>query len=409
MWRRRLLVLAIQLLIFAVLVELGSVASYFYDTGQWYYGHRPVKALIAETTRGELTGDVLHPYFGPIHRTGVRPETNNVGFGSPHKFPFMRANDRQFLLGIFGGSVARLFCDRGAERLVAELRWSPRFAGRDIVPLCFAHEGYKQPQQLLVLAYFLSIGQQFDAVVNIDGFNEVALGTYNNDRGHDVSMPSPLHLDPLVSLIDRSTMTSPMLYSLAAINRDKERMNALAAQIQEAPLASWGFVLDRYYEFTRDRYQKELARFETLATVPASSLIQITPALKARRGDELYSDIADAWASASLLMRDMLAARSASYVHVLQPNQYYSRHKFNDAEARLALNPATPFKPAVERGYPALRRAGQALGARETFIDATALFDTEMQPVFEDDCCHYTTRGYERLAELLAAKLAAAE
>jgi hypothetical protein len=409
MWRRRLIVLAIQLLIFAVLVELGSVAFYLYDTGQFYYRQRPVKALIAETARGELTGDVLHPYFGPIHRTGVRPETNNIGFGSPHTFPFMRENDRQFLLGIFGGSVARLFCDRGSQRLIANLRQSPRFAGRDIVPLCFAHEGYKQPQQLIVLAYFLSIGQQFDAVVNIDGFNEVALGTYNNDRGHDVSMPSPLHLDPLVSLLDRSTMTPAMLYSLAAINRDKERMNALAVRIQDAPLASWGFVLDRYYERTRDHYQKELARLATLTTVPASSLVQITPAVKARRGDELYSDIADAWVSASLLMHDMLAARSTPYVHALQPNQYYSRHHFGDAEARIALNPATAFKPPVDRGYPALQRAGKALGTRETFVDATALFDAEAQPVYEDDCCHYTARGYELLAELLAAKLLAAD
>jgi hypothetical protein len=408
MWRRRLIVLAIQVLIFLAIGELGGLAYYMYDTGQWYYRHRPARTLIAETARGELTGDVLHPYFGPIHRTGVRPETNNIGFGSPHKFPLKRQNDRQFLLGIFGGSVARLFCDRGATRLIADLRRSPRFADRDIVPLCFAHEGYKQPQQLIVLAYFLSIGQQFDAVVNVDGFNEVALGTYNNDRGHDVSMPSPLHLDPLISLIDRSTMTPAMLYALTAINRDKERLNALAVRIQETPFASWGFVLDRYYRFTRNRYQKELARLETLATVPASSLVQVTPAVKARGGDELYSDIADAWASASLLMHDMLAARSTPYVHALQPNQYYSRHRFGDAEARVALNPATPFKPPVERGYPALQRAGKALGTREAFVDATAIFDAESQPVYEDDCCHYTTRGYELLADLLAATLLAA-
>lgn len=87
------------------------------------------------------------------------------------------------LVGIFGGSVARQCCDQGAPRLAALLEWSPRFAGREVVPLCLGHEGYKQPEQLLVLAYLLSLGQQFDLVINIDGFNEVALGTYNNDRG----------------------------------------------------------------------------------------------------------------------------------------------------------------------------------------------------------------------------------
>ena len=39
--------------------------------------------------------------------------------------------------------------------------------GREPVPLCFSHEGYKQPQQLLVLSYFLSLGQPFDLVINM--------------------------------------------------------------------------------------------------------------------------------------------------------------------------------------------------------------------------------------------------
>ena len=70
--------------------------------------------------------------------------------------------------------------------------------------------GPDAPQQLLVLAYLLSVGQELDLAITIDGFNEVALGAYNNDRGQDISMPSPLHLDPLVALIDRSTMTPEM-------------------------------------------------------------------------------------------------------------------------------------------------------------------------------------------------------
>src|SRR5687768_17327712 len=106
MWRRRLFLLAVQVIIAVVFAEVVAVAYYAFDTGRFYYRHRPARELIAETERGELTADVLHPYFGPIHKTGVRPETNNVGFGSPHAFPFARQNERQFLVGIFGGSVA---------------------------------------------------------------------------------------------------------------------------------------------------------------------------------------------------------------------------------------------------------------------------------------------------------------
>jgi len=58
------------------------------------------------------------------------------------------------------------------------------------VTLCFSHEGYKQPQQLLVLSYFLSIGQPFDMVMNIDGFNEVALGGINDRYGWTFRCPA---------------------------------------------------------------------------------------------------------------------------------------------------------------------------------------------------------------------------
>ncbi len=405
-WRRRLALIAINVAVFAVAAELLALFLYYVDTGRLFYTFRKPVTVIEETARGALTGDALHPYFGPIHRTGVRPETNNVGFGSARTYPVARADARQLLLGIFGGSVARQFCDRGSGRLIELLKRHAAFADRDVVPLCFAHEGYKQPQQLLVLAYFLSIGQQLDLAINIDGFNEVALGTYNNDRGRDISMPSPIHIDPLINLIDRSTMTPAMIESLAAINGHKKRLNDLAGRILRNDIAFLNFVLERYYSWTAGRYQAELARFAALPPNPSNaSLVQVTPALRTRDGATLYEDIAAEWAAASLLMRDMLTARSADYVHVLQPNQYFTARRFSAEEARVARNSSTPFKPPVERGYPALGRAADALKQQEHFFDATAIFDQEPSAVYDDDCCHYTQRGNELLADFLAARI----
>jgi hypothetical protein len=408
MWRRHLALIGINLLVFVVLAEAIALVLHYFDTGWLFYARRPTYPLIEEAAQGSLTADALHPYFGPIHRPGVRAETNNLGFGSPHRVPFVRTDDRQLLLGIFGGSVARLFCDQGAPRLVDQLQRSQRFQTRTIVPLCFAHEGYKQPQQLIVLAYMLSIGQSFDLVVNIDGFNEVALGTYNHQRGHDISMPSPIHLEPLVTLTDRSTLTVEKIQSLAAISRDKERLNRLAGVIGASRSAAVTFVLERLYERTRGQYESELARFEALsADPPKSSLIYVTPPVRSRDEASLYNDIAAGWVSASLLMNDMLAARSVPYFHVLQPNQYFTTRRFSDDEARVARNDATPFKPPVERGYPALERAAGELMEKLTFVDATAIFDDEPLPVYADDCCHYTDRGNEILADAIAARIVA--
>ena len=406
MWMRRLGLVLVNAAVFVVLAELAGLLVYYESTGRLFYTFRTSYPLLEDADRGELTADALHPYFGPIHKPGVRQDTNNIGFGSPRAFPYARTSDREFLLGIFGGSVARQFCDRGVPRLAARLAQQPALAGREVVPLCFAHEGYKQPQQLIVLAYFLSLGQTFDLVLNVDGFNEAALGSANHDRGRDVTMPSPLHLDPLIALVDRSTLTPAIVESLAAIGRYKARLNATARRLQATRSAFVYFVLGSYYRFTNNAYAAELATMAALPpNRPEASLVQVTPPLRDRDGARLYDDIADEWAEASRLMHDMLAARRIPYVHVLQPNQYFTARVFSPAEAAIARSDATPFRTAVERGYPALQEAAVALATHVQFIDATAAFDAERGAVYQDDCCHYNERGNELLADYIASRL----
>ena len=407
MARSRLSLIAINLVLFLVLAEAAAVGIYFFQHGTFFYtAGKAIPAALPETGRGELSADALHPYFGPIHRPGVRPDTNNVGFGSKQPFPFARTSDRQFLVGIFGGSVARAFCDRGMPRLIAVLQRDPVLAGREIVPLCFSHEGYKQPQQLIVLAYFLSLGQQFDLVINIDGFNEVALGSRNQERGRDISMPSPIHIDPLQNLIDQTTLTPARVQALARISVYKDRLNRLAGRMRRNGIAAAHVALDRYYVFTMNRYQAETAAYDALpSNPPASSILLLTPPVR-KRDDPgaVYEDIASGWTSASLLMHDLLAARGVPYLHVLQPNQYFTRRPFGPEEARVALNNGTPFKRAVEDGYPALERKVSTLSGKEQFLDGTSAFDRETAAVYEDDCCHYTDRGYASLAEFIGER-----
>jgi len=407
MARSRLSLIAINVAVFVMLAEAAAVGVYFFQHRTFFYtADRVIPAALPETGRGELSADVLHPYFGPIHRPGVRPETNNIGFGSKQAFPFTRTSDRQFLVGIFGGSVARAFCDRGTPRLIAALQRDQALAGREIVPLCFSHEGYKQPQQLIVLAYFLSLGQQFDLVINIDGFNEVALGSRNQERGRDISMPSPIHVDPLLNLIDQATLTPARVRTLARVSVYKERLNRLTDRMRRNRIAAVHVALDRYYVFTMNRYQAETAAFDALPlNPPVSSMLLLTPPVRKRDNPGIvFEDIASGWTSASLLMHDLLASRGVPYLHVLQPNQYFTRRSFSAEEARVALNSSTPFKRAIEGGYPVLERAAAALSGKEQFLDGTSAFDREPAAVYEDDCCHYTDRGYEILAGLIAER-----
>jgi hypothetical protein len=55
------------------------------------------------------------------------------------------------------------------------------------VVLSLAAPDYKQPQALMALKYLLVLGAHFDAIVNFDGVNEIALPE---------SEPAPLGVAP---------------------------------------------------------------------------------------------------------------------------------------------------------------------------------------------------------------------
>jgi hypothetical protein len=423
-------VLLINVAVFCVIAESLGLLAFYYQHG-WLFYLDPYKPTFSAIVEGRddaaLTAVGLHPYFGPTHRPGipfdVPPElqepgpslppiaTNNVGFPSPYDYPYLKTGPDDYVIGVFGGSVGAWFCRLGSARLVDGLSRQAAFRGKRIVPLCFSHEGYKQPQQLLVLAYFLSIGQTFDLVVNIDGFNEVALSPINEEHGFDASMPSAGHMEPLVNLVNQATLTPEKLDSLGEMRRLRRRLATLASWLNGTRFASAFVVLERLHQSAEREYVAERVRFNQLpSNPPAGSVIHVTPPMASRRGDALFGRVASDWATASSMMHALLVPRGIGYLHVLQPNQYYTRRRFGPEEGRVALLAESPFKTSVERGYPLLQAALQSAAFTGTgvhVIDGTRLFDDEPRAVYVDNCCHYTRLGNRLMADLIARAVAA--
>jgi hypothetical protein len=216
-------------------------------------------------------------------------------------------------------------------------------------------------------------------------------------------------MDPLVALLDQSSMSGDKVDALARIQGYRRRLNAAAVRANGAWSAALYFVFSRVHAVLERQYQDEVRRFDTLPAGSGTSLIRVTPKVRARDGAALQQDIAAGWLRASLLMRQMLASRGARYVHVLQPNQYFTTRPFAPGESEVALLAASPFKPGAEQGYPELERVvatGAFKAAGVTFVDGVHLFDAERAPVYIDNCCHYTRRGYEILADAIGKALA---
>lgn len=418
---RSLAIIGVNLVVLFVCAELFALAVYFIRDGRFFYTTSPANLESVEApaeNSEELTDYRFHPYFGYIRASRDIQSiwenvdeslltVNNHGLFSDRDYPFAKSQQNQFIIGIFGGSVSEEFALLYRDDLKKSLQQHPFFSDKEIVVLNFSRGGYKQPQQILVLTYFLTLGQEFDLIINIDGFNEITLGNRNNIFDVDFTMPNRGVYNTLINLTDRSTLTSDKLQTLAQIDRYKTRLNRLAQQMEQTPLASHHFILEQYAALLQRQYSQELVKFnETRSADTDNSLIFVKRNNPKTQESDLYKYIANHWVTSSITMRDLLATQNIPYYHFLQPNQYYSNKVFSQAEANIALDNEHPYYPAARAGYPELIAASETLVKNQVnFYNAVPIFDSVAEPVYRDNCCHYNELGNQILADFMAEKI----
>jgi hypothetical protein len=143
---------------------------------------------------GALSSDgaseAIHPYLGWVHNPqlshpdkvgGQDIRTNSLGFRDNDPSIVKKTPDK-FIVGISGGSVAWRFSWEAEKTLRESLQSLPELHGRAIRFVRLAMPGYKQPQQLMALNYIMALGGEFDAIINIDGFNDGVLSIMENGR-----------------------------------------------------------------------------------------------------------------------------------------------------------------------------------------------------------------------------------
>ena len=193
----------------------------------------------------------VHPYVGFVED----PQANNVilplaGGEAVHvsdygyfddKPPIQKRGPDRVVIGITGGSVACYFTINGSRRLTEDLEKLPRFAGKQLIFVNLALGGYKEPQQLMSAAYLLSLGAEFDLILNIDGFNEVAVNALVSP-GDEIFPAYPVGWRSRVALTDanlglvrsklllidedRVGLAEILLGSLAILDRLQPRLGA---------------------------------------------------------------------------------------------------------------------------------------------------------------------------------------
>jgi hypothetical protein len=407
-WPKLLKLVGINLLLLFVLLELVSLGFYFAQTGKFFYSTSKdrIKANalqfeVAEPFRAEwMSHYQLHPYFGFMN------PPNYAGL------PFKKTSKDQFIVGIFGGSVAQQFCDyEFKHRVVAKMLQSlPEFQNREIVLLKFANQAHKQPQQLLTLNYFLAVGQELDMVINVDGFNEVALSYLNNKAGTEVSMPNDYVFSPLIALANKDVSPEQLELSLEVLQL-KDRLQNTLSRLSECRLAScymlrWGqakYLLNQY-----GGKQQTLSQLKTEAG--KSSLIYLKRLERPLEDPEALERIVDLWFNSSLGMNDLLKARKIPYFEFIQANQYHSTNRqFSEDEKKIAFDEKSQFKEGSAKGYPKLLAKVSSLQAAGVKVfNAANVFDETSDIVYRDNCCHYNNLGNDILSRYIGESIVTA-
>ena len=330
--------------------------------------------------------------------------SNAFGFRSEIE-DYREVGEEDFVIGIFGGSVANQLVLLGGDTIVATLsQRRPELDGR-IRILNFGLGGYKQPQQTILLLEMILLGVPFDAVVNLDGFNEVALGARDAAAGHHPIFP---HLAHYVRTVEFSTgqPTAAAIELSAAIlkaRRESRRWREwLAAGPGRSELVA-ALVGLRLQALVHRIAETELALQDPSAAGRVSAVARIdAPCLG--EDDACWPLIADLWERSSLAMAALAREEGALYLHLLQPSQYLEGSKrLTDEEQRVAYDSGHPWGRAAVRGYPHLQqRAPLLLQAGVRFHDLTGVFRDSAETLYKDTCCHFNARG----GQILGAEVA---
>ncbi len=369
--------------------------------------------VLGANTTAETARHILHPYLGFVADPEKNPGINQLGWIGPN--PVGKNSADTIRIIIFGGSVAQQLYEASADSLTNKLKSDERFADKKIEVFNAALSGYKQPQQLEALTYLLSMGSEYNIIINLDGFNELAL-PYAENWKNRVAINYPRGWNFYAKKTVNNTALDAMINLEEIRSKRKELASLFNTRLVKDNMTSllvWN-ILDRNNRIAEYEHTQILS--DALAG-DAPSYQTHGPTSDATDGMTVLEKLADTWYNSSVQMARISTANHSTYLHFLQPNQYVPNSKrFTDQERKSALAGtggidennihqvnAALFNEAVINGYPMLQHLGQKLREQQIrFYDLTLIYQHTAETIYKDSCCHVNEEGNERLITAIA-------
>lgn len=408
--RRRWLFRAVLLLVAWLAIETVSFFVIEAIASNGMRGVRELQRGFEHLSANQTSqAETFHPFIGWVHNPdfqspvdccGLPLKINRYGFLDSTDGLHRRSPDR-LIVAIAGGSVAWQMSCAGAEALRRKLHEVPAYRDREITFVRLAQPGYKQPQGLFALNYYLLLGGEFDIVISLDGYNEIALPAAENYPSNvALDYPQGWHARTLDIVDPRDVDASLRVFEI----RGTRQRTALAAV--NSPLRFLPSYQLLWY-VREERLRSEMIEIETSllgrGKARGKAFINSGPHPTVKSQDEAIQESVRLWKQATLQMHQLCHANKILFVHALQPNQYDPGSKpLSDYEKENCYSDEMEYGQIVKRGYPLLRTEGAALrtlGVRH--YDLTQLFASTTDTLYVDPFCHVNHRGSEMLAEAL--------
>lgn len=404
------------------LMELTAYAAYRIKFGDYNIAALQEDKLLAASAanksavfvpanveqNGVIRKPILHPYVGfSIDGKRVKPgcqssdETaclNRIRVDTD--FPMAKRSATTAVVGVLGGSFADGTVRGGSrqyfDKVISTL---PEFENKEVVVYNMAMGAYKQPQQLMQLAYYLSLGAEFDLIINLDGFNEMA-ATYYGWRDAGLHPAFPKSWNHRVS----SSLTREGLRAYSNKFQLLEGRSGLANFASGFPFR-WSPMINVLWRFLDTGYVNRIANAELEIDDLFKSSVEnrdfayeaLGPDYDLASADAVAEYAAQLWVNSSLAMRDLAEGNGARYYHFLQPNQYIDGAKpLNPEERAIAISSSGGYGNVYKQTFPTLTRHSEQLKRQGVhYHDLTYLFKAIPDTLYVDNCCHLNPKGYD--------------
>ncbi|MBK7644267.1 MAG: hypothetical protein IPJ19_14695 [Planctomycetes bacterium] len=343
---------------------------------------------------------ILQPYTGWEHViTHSLIEREGEYYRSPE-------SKSTYDICILGGSVAQAFGELGAQRLVECLKRDPRFAQRELRVHGFGFGAYKQPQMTMLLAYLFALGHEPDAVIEIDGFNEAALGFHNASLGGHPLYPYLAGWASASKGLRPDWDLGDLMHEVRAA---QERASSFAEGLRASIFSHSAFVAHlglAHIHRLRNDYAEKYKTLERHLQTGSKGGEFMGPAFD-REPAALVNLIVRSWEECARDLHGMCAEHGIDYLHVLQPTLHDTGSKTLTEREQAGSSAGEEWIAGVHAVYPRLREAGARLEQRGiAFYDASLVFQEHTEDIYVD-LCHFREHGNEIFAEAIAREFLA--